>query len=340
MHERWLRLVAIPAALAMGCTTPHAPPNDPPLPSREVRTEPARTVTRIAGEEVVGTVRARDSVELAPTVMGKVAELHCTLGAQVKAGDLIARLSAQELTARLDQSREALALAELELQRATRLRATGATPGAEYDAALSRQRIAQASHAEAQAMADHAAVRAPRAGVVTAKLASTGDTAMPGRPLCVIEDPAQLRFEATLPETLARTFERAAAIDVRIDAIDATFPAKVDEISPTADAVSRTVLVKLALPHDPRLRAGEFGRAVVPAGELRALTVPSTAVVRHGQLEAVYVVTAGAARMRLVRTGTEVGDRIELRSGLREGEPVVIAEVDALIDGQPVTVTP
>ena len=295
---------------------------------------------RMAGEEVIGTVRARDSVEISPTVMGKVAELHCALGAAVKAGDLIARLSVQELTARLDQAREALALADLELARATRLRATGALPGAEYDVVASRQRIAQASHAEAVAMAGYAAVRAPRAGVVTAKLASTGDTAMPGRPLCVVEDPTSLRFEATVPEALARAFERAQAIPVRIDAIEGAIAATVAEVSPNADAASRTVLVKLTLPQDARLRAGAFGRAIVPAGELRALTVPASAVVRRGQLEAVYVITSGTARMRLVRTGKVVDERIELRAGVREGEPVVVDGADSLIDGQPVTVAP
>ena len=59
-------------------------------------------------------------------MMGKVAELHCALGARVKAGDLIARLSVQELSARLDQARETLAQAALELARTTKLRASGA----------------------------------------------------------------------------------------------------------------------------------------------------------------------------------------------------------------------
>jgi len=321
-----------------GCSSAHAPPSEPPLPTRAVRAEPARTVSRVVGEEVIGTIRARDSVEIAATVMGKVLELHCTLGAHVKAGDTIARLSVQELTARLDQAREALAQADLELARVTRLRASGAIPGAEYDAVASRQRIAAASQAEAAAMAGYAVVRATLGGVVTAKLASTGDMAMPGRPLCVIEDSTSLRFEATVPESLARAFERAPKIAIRLDAVDAEVSATVAEISPNADSASRTVLVKLALPPDPRLRAGAFGRATVPAAEVRALTVAPRAVVRHGQLEAVYVVAGGVARMRLVRTGRSSDGQIEVRSGLVDGELVVVDIADSLVDGQPVTV--
>lgn len=332
-------LVLGTVAVLSGCGRSHEPPSDPLPPSRAVRTEAAALVTRVVGEEVIGTVRAKDSVEVAPTVMGKIAELRCTLGARVKAGDVIARLSVQELNARLDQARESLAQAELELARVTRLHAMGALPGAEYDAVVSRQRIAQAARAEAATMAGYAVVRAPLAGVVTVKPANTGDMAMPGRALCVIEDPSALRFEAAVPEQLARAFPIGASLQVTLDSLDLPVTATVAEVSPNADAASRTVLVKLTLPLDPRLRAGAFGRATVPANEVRALTVPHRAVIRHGQLEAVYAVVDGTARMRLVRAGRVVNDRVELRSGVREGEQIVVDGADALVDGQPVTVT-
>jgi RND family efflux transporter MFP subunit len=334
MFERSARYLVF----VVGACSSHAPPNDPPLATRSVRIEPARIVTRVVGEEVIGTVRAKDTVELAPTVMGKIAELHCSLGARVKAGELIARLSVQELSARLEQARETFAHAELELARATQLRASGAIPGADFDAAASQHRVAQAARTEAATMAGYAAVRAPFAGVVTAKLASAGDMAMPGRPVCVVEDPSTLRFEATVPENLAREFEHAATIQVKLDMLDTPLSATVAEVSPNADTTSRTVLVKLALPHDPHLRAGAFGRATMPASELRVLTVPARAVVQRGQLEMVYVVVDGTARMRLVRTGRSSDDRVELRSGVREAEQVVIDGADTLVDGQPVTV--
>jgi RND family efflux transporter MFP subunit len=258
----------------------------------------------------------------------------------MKAGDVIARLSVQELGARLDQATAALAQAELELARATKLHAANALPGADYDAIVSRQRIAQAARNEAAVMAGYATLRAPFAGVVTAKLAHVGEMGMPGRPVCVVEDKTALRFEATVPENLTPMFERGRTIQVRLDLLDAPVTTTVAEISPNADAASRTVLVKLDLPADPRLRAGAFGRATVPKSEVRALTVPARGVVRRGQLLAVYVAAVGHARLRLARVGRTTGERIELRSGLRDGEQVVVAEAEALVDGQPVTVKP
>lgn len=337
--------MSVPTSLVLGalvvlsaCGHPHDPPADQVLPSRAVRTEAAKLVTWKVGEAVIGTVRAKDTVELAPTVMGKIVELRCAIGTRVAAGDLVARLSLQELTARLDQARETLAQAELELARATRLHATGALPGADYDAVVSRHRIALASRAEATTMASYAVVRAPFSGVVTAKPANAGDMAMPGRPLCVIENPSALQFEAAVPEQLATAFVAGAPIDVSIDSLGGPLSAIVAEISPNADATSRTVLVKLALPPDPRLRAGAFGRAMVPASEVSALTVPARALIRRGQLELVYTVVEGTVRMRLVRSGRVLDARVELRSGLRDGEQVVIEGADALVDGQPVTV--
>ncbi|MCE9575842.1 MAG: efflux RND transporter periplasmic adaptor subunit [Deltaproteobacteria bacterium] len=326
------------AALA-ACSSPAAAPVDNSRAAVAVHAEPARLATLTVGEEIVGTVRARDTAEIAPTVMGPIVDLRCALGSEVKAGQPIARIAVRELAARLSSARAALAQAELERGRTTRLLAGGAITGAERDAAETRHQIATAGVAEAEAMADHAIVRAPFTGVVTAKLASTGDVAMPGRPLCAIQDPGALRFEAIVPETLAGAFAKVRAVPVLIASLDAPLAATVVEVSPSADPVSRTVLVKLALPADPRVRAGAFGRATVPAREVRAVTAPAAAIVRHGELEAVFVITGSTARMRLIKTGRTIDGQVEILAGLTAGEVVVTAP-GALLDGQAVAVTP
>ncbi len=336
---RLLASAPLLAAAFAACSSPAASPIDTPQTPVAVHAQPARVATLVVGEEIVGTVRARDTAEIAPTVMGAITELRCTLGSEVKAGQPIARIAVRELAARLTSARAALAQAELERGRTTRLLAGGAITGAERDAAETRHQIATAGVAEALAMADHAIVRAPFSGVVTAKLASAGDVAMPGRPLCAIQDPGALRFEAIVPETLAGAFAKVRAVPVLIASLDAPLTATVVEVAPAADPVSRTVLVKLALPADPRVRAGAFGRATVPAREMRAVTAPSGAIVRHGELEAVFVVAGATARMRLVKTGRTIDGQVELLAGLAEGE-VVITDPGALVDGQPVAVRP
>jgi len=78
----------------------------------------------------------------------------------------------------------------------------------------------------------------------------------------------------------------------------------------------------------------------VPVGEVRAIRVPASAVIQRGQMELVFVVVNGHAQLRLVKTGSRIGDEIELVSGLNSGEQVVTEDVSALTDGQPVTIKP
>jgi hypothetical protein len=109
---------------------------------------------------------------------------------------------------------------------------------------------------------------------------------------------------------------------------------------PSADPVSRTVLVKLDLPSVPELRSGVFGRLTVHTGEKRAVIVPTAAVVRRGQMELVFVVQDHKARLRIVRTGAEPDGTSQVLSGLEDGELVVVADPGLLVDGQPLEVRP
>ena len=74
--------------------------------------------------------------------------------------------------------------------------------------------------------------------------------------------------------------------------------------------------MKLDLPAQPGLRAGQFGRVAMPVGETAALRVPASAVVQRGQMEMVFVVSDGKAQLRLVKTGKRIGDEVELVSGV------------------------
>ena len=107
-----------------------------------------------------------------------------------------------------------------------------------------------------------------------------------------------------------------------------------------ADAVSRTFLVKLDLPDEVGLRPGQFGRVAVPVAEAKLLLVPRQALLKRGQIEAVFVVKENRAMLRLVKTGKSLDGKIEILSGLEPGDPVVTSDASQLTDGQPVTSKP
>src|SRR5262249_31444373 len=152
---------------------------------------------------------------------------------------------------------------------------------------------------------------------------SAGDTVMPGQPLLVLEAPGALRFEARVPETAVDRVALGASVPVRLDGLDRDLEGTVAEIQPSSDDATRTRLAKIELPATPGPRPGRFGRLLLASGASLAVSVPVEAVVRHGQLEVVFVVDSGVARLRLVRSGRERDGRLEIAAGLSGDERIV-----------------
>lgn len=328
----------LPALLLVSCgrhETPRAPAAS--RPSLTVKVVPAKWSPHVAVEEVVGTVRSKQRALVEAKVSGRVLEYSATPGTSVKAGGLLARLDVQEIQAKVDQARAMLDQANRDFDRQKQLIASNATTRQEFDAAEARVKIGTGALNEAETMLGYASVTAPFDGVVTRKLADVGDLAMPGKPLLEIEAPTSLRFEADLPEAILDRVKLGDRMAVRLTQV---VEGIVSEISPVADPVSRTFLVKLDLPPSEGLRTGQFGRVSVPVGEARLLLVPQGAVLKRGQMEIVFVAQAGKAALRLVKTGKVLEGRVEVLSGIEEGEQVIVSDIARLTDGQPVTIQP
>jgi RND family efflux transporter MFP subunit len=309
-----------------------------PLPAVEVGTVAAAVRDRSAVELLPGTVRAASAATLMARVPGVVGRIAANPGATVAAGTVLVELDARELAARRDQARAFAAQAAADLERAQLLFAREAMTKAELDATRARAAGSAAAAAESEIMAGYTAIVAPFAGVVVRKHAEVGDLLSPGRPVVELEDPASLRLEVEVPESLAAQVVVGTRLRVLVASAALDQEAPVVEVTPAADPVSRTVLVKLALPAGARgLRSGQFGRVALPLAGGPQLCVPAAAVVRRGQLDAVFVVAEGRAFLRLVRPGGTDGGFTAIRAGLRAGELVAVEGVERLADGQPVT---
>ena len=127
-------------------------------------------------------------------------------------------------------------------------------------------------------------------------------------------------------------------LSVFIPSVDLTIEGEVAEVSPIADPSSRSVPIKLRIAPDFRLRPGQFARVTLAMEQAKTLTIPTSAMIRFGQMEQVFVAHNNKAQLRLVRSGTEIDDQIEILSGLSEGETVIIQGNRNLLDGQPVII--
>ena len=331
--------LGILALALIGCgSAPEVPPALVVAPAVTVTTAPAALLDHGSVEHLPGTVRADRFATLQARVPGLVARLAVAPGSRVAAGDLLVDLDAQEIAAKRDQAQAVAAQAAADYARATTLFAREALTSAELDAAKARAAGTAAAAAEASILVGYTRITAPFAGVVVRKHVEVGDLLAPGRPVLDLEDPASLRLEIPVPESLVGTVALGNLLPVTIPAAGFTAPAAVVEITPAADPVQRSVLVKLALPADlAGLRSGQFGRAALATAGGRMLAVPAAAVFQRGQLDAVFVVREGIAHLRLVRLGGREGDAWTIRAGLMEGERVVTSGHTGLVDGGRVT---
>ncbi|NPV48897.1 MAG: efflux RND transporter periplasmic adaptor subunit [Armatimonadetes bacterium] len=204
----------------------------------------------------------------------------------------------------------------------------------ESDVAMAKASVGQAEAGlqSARAMLGYSTITAPISGIVTARLADPGSMAMPGVPLLIIADDAEYRLEASVPEKLANALHVGMSAEVRLDSLQAQWPARVVQMIPAADPASHTIQVKARLPRDQRIHTGLFGRLIFATGQRQAITVPETAIWREGSLTGVFVIEDSHAKLRMVQVGASREGTVEINSGLDAGE-IVAASAAGLTDG-------
>jgi membrane fusion protein, multidrug efflux system len=281
-------------------------------------------------EEVDRSIRAAESARTAAQATERLAQ--ATFGRYQTLFDRRS-VSPQEF----DEIRTRYEIAKAENERADRMLQVTKARRSQVQARIDQ---AKADVANAQVYLGYSRLYAPIDGVVVSKQADVGSMAVPGTPLLTIESSSHYQLEASVEESQLGKIGLNAQVRVVIEALGAKeLDGTVEEIVPVADPVSRTYIVKVGLPNvsGGQLKSGLYGKARFLTGQRKVLAVPQVAIVQQGQLTGVFVVDpSGIARLRLIKTGKSLGDRIEVLSGLAEGEQIVSENVSRIRDGMPV----
>jgi RND family efflux transporter MFP subunit len=149
-----------------------------------------------------------------------------------------------------------------------------------------------------------------------------------------VEDDGSYQLELVLPENAAGSVKPGTAVQVTLDALGSSFAARIAEVVPTADSASRTFIAKISLTQKG-LKSGMFGRGAINAGSTtNGIAVPKKAVIEQGALTSVWSIDKGnIARMRIVKVGRLTGERIEILSGLSDGDRVAVSGVEKITEG-------
>jgi RND family efflux transporter MFP subunit len=292
---------------------------------REVQlTMPAEAVIEATKQAVVAT-----------QVSGRIVAVKAEAGDRVKAGQLLMQVDAREASEQANAAGAQLAQAEASYARTQNLFKQKFVSQAALDAAEATVKSARAQAGAAGAGASHAAVTAPLSGIVAERHAELGDLAMPGKPLVTVYDPKGLRAVASIPQYKLKEALQAKSARVEFTESRRWQDGVRLEILPTVDARSHTATARVYLA-DNDLAGVVPGMAVrvhLLVGAAKKLTVPPEAVVRRGEISAVYVLGKDKPQLRQVRLGEAVADgELEVLSGLAAGETVSLDPVKTGIE--------
>jgi len=276
--------------------------------------------------EVTGQVTPIYQAVLSSRIQGTIDKLFVREGTQVVKGQILVQLDSRDLQAELSRAKAEVDNAKAQLDRMNTLYGQDAVSKQEMENATRAYKVAEANRKAVLARLSYTAVKAPFDGVITEKKVEAGELASPGQPLLKMEDPRQLRLEATVAEGDLQSIARGDKIPVLIDALGARpLTGTVSQILPAGDPQTHTFTAKVDLPPAPGLKSGMFGRFQLDKGASQTLVAPESSVIARGELTSVFIVGADhISRLRWVKIGRRFDGQVEILSGVNAGEQVLL----------------
>lgn len=348
----YLAMAGLSLSLALaGCSKPVEKVEEVrPVRAMTMAAANSRTVAQFSGE-----IRARYESRLGFRVGGKIVARKVDVGAMVKRGQLLMQLDPQDLQLAQSQANAALGaaesnleLAKAELARYKDLREKNFVSQAVLDSKETAYRSARATRDQAAAalrtqrnQTGYGNLVADVDGVVTGIDAETGQVVAAGTPVVRLAQLGEKEVVISIPEDQVDVLRKVTDVTVRTWANqDEALPGKLRELSPVADAATRTYTAKISLPKAPEdVRLGMTAYVTFSAnGGTPMLKVPLTALVQNQGASAVWLVENGTVRLAPVQLAGASGNDMLVASGLNPGQVVVTAGVHLLKPGQKVTV--
>jgi RND family efflux transporter MFP subunit len=342
-------LTALSALLLLaGCEASTAPATN--TVERPVLVQEVAFASTDQAREFVGVVRARHETDLGFRVAGKVVARAVNVGDRVRTGDVLARLDAQDLQLQVESAEaefaaatSAQAQAAADLERATTLRARGFASNADFDRrkatndeTAGRLERARRSLELARNQLGYAELKASADGVITAAPVEPGQVVAVGQAVVRLAHRGEKEAVVALPESwLAEVRESEATVKLWSDP-NRAFAARLRELSPQADAATRTYAARFTIEGaDDTVAFGMTATVTLTRrADARVAKLPLSAILNRGTGPSVYVVEGnGTLAQRPVTLSSFNENAAFVTEGLRSGDKVVTLGVQKLEAG-------
>ncbi|MBD8531853.1 efflux RND transporter periplasmic adaptor subunit [Massilia sp. CFBP 13647] len=325
-----------------------------PEPIRPVRAAVLAAGAAGVSADFSGEVRPRFESRLGFRVAGKITAREVDVGTVVKQGQTLMQLDPQDLKlaasgaqASLRAAETSRDLADADYKRYQELRSKNFVSQSVLDGKRAALRAAQAEADAARAafrgqsnQAGYASLVSDVDGVVTGIDAEVGQVVTAGTPVVRVARTDELDVVIGIPEDRVGDLRKASSVTVRMWARpDAAIAGRVREVSPVADAATRTYTAKIAIPPSAGVRLGMTASVQVASKSGGAgLRAPLTALHHEKGVTGVWLVENGAVRRVPVKIVGQAGNDVLLGEGVQAGQTVVTAGVNLLRPGQKVRI--
>lgn len=340
------------ASLFLAACGKEAPPADP---VRPVLVQQVMPVAHARRNVFSGEVKARHEADLGFRVGGKIAARLVDVGAEVKPGQVLARLDPADARLAADAARAQLAAARTEhgfakaeyeryrslLEQKFISQAVFDQRESAYKAAAARLEQARAQAAVAGNQADYTALVADRAGIITQVSGEPGQVVAAGQPVLRLARPEEREVMIHVPESRMAELRGVEEVALALwSDPNRRYQGRIREVAPSADPMTRTFTVKVSIVDPgPEVRLGMTANVLLGAEGMQELyVVPLSAVAKQGDGAVVWVLDGERRTVapRSVKVGQYTEQGATVQSGLKAGEWVVTAGVHKLRSGQPV----
>lgn len=334
----WLFLIPLLAACGEKLPPPDAASSGPKL-VKAIKVGAGETAQepRYSGE-----VRARYESQLAFRVGGKVVARLVDVGARVKAGQPLARLDPADAQLTALQAEANRSLAAAELQRTQELKAKNFVSQAALDAKVSTAQSAAAQAQLAKNQAGYTTLVADAPGVIVAVLAEPGQVVAAGQGVFRVARDGEREVAINIPEAHLAGLKVGAGGTAQLwaDGADKTYRVVLRELSPAADAATRTFAARVTiLDADAAVALGMTATVNFARQASEQIVVPLAAILQQGDKAAVWVIGADNTVSQRVVEVARYGDAgAVLKSGLQPGEQIVAAGAFRLVAGEKVRI--
>jgi membrane fusion protein (multidrug efflux system) len=289
--------------------------------------------------ESLGTAQANESIEITAKVADTINKLHFEDGEYVKAGQVLVELTNKTESSKLTEAQASANDAKRQFDRVKELAEKKMIPERDLDTARTALETANARLEGVMVTMSDKVIRAPFSGVLGFRKASNGGLMTSNSVITTLDDISTIKLDFTVPEVYFDEIKPGLMIHARsVVYRDREFSGEIKVVGSRVDPVTRSVVVRAHLRNqDDVLRPGMLLTVKLHLNDKLSLVVPEQAVVVNGERQTVFVVDdQNIARQTKVSLGRRKPGFVEVLSGLKEGQRIIIDGTSQVRPGQPV----